>query len=153
MGTLERNVELHGPRAGAAVGGDARLRRRQKDGDPALEGQTGRSQTYEVHATRALGDLSSRTEDGWEVRGYFQIEHPQFALEKGPAWLRIDPATGVLSGTPEAAGPAEVAVTVTIDQSVRTLDESALKWGNEKVLGVERQRVGSHTQKFVVRIE
>lgn len=41
--------------------------------------------------------------------------YSKLAIVEGPAWLKIDPATGMLSGTPAAAGKVDVAVTVTID--------------------------------------
>ena len=40
----------------------------------------------------------------------------------------------MLSGTPDAKGKVQVAITATIDRQVRKLDEKALVWGNEKVL-------------------
>ena len=86
------------------------------------------------------------------MSGYFDIEKPKFAIEQGPAWLKIDAATGVLSGTPDAAGKVEVAVTATIDREVRKLDERALAWGNEKVLSTATERVGVATQRFLVEV-
>ena len=88
-----------------------------------------------------------------QVSGYFDIEKPKFALDQGPAWLKIDEATGVLSGTPDAAGKVQVAVTATIDRQVRKLDEKALVWGNEKVLATTTERVGTATQKFVIDVQ
>jgi hypothetical protein len=35
---------------------------------------------------------------------------------------------------------------------VRKLDEAVLRWGNEKVLSVETQRVGTATQTFSIDI-
>jgi hypothetical protein len=64
----------------------------------------------------------------------------------------VDEATGVLSGTPDVPGETEVAVIVTIDRQVRKLDEAILRWGNEKVLSTETERVGTATQKFVINI-
>ena len=48
-----------------------------------------------------------------QVSGYFDIEKPKFALDQGPAWLKIDEATGVLYGIPDATGKVQVAVTAT----------------------------------------
>ena len=39
-----------------------------------------------------------------------------------------------------------------IDRQVRKLDEATLRWGNEKVLSVNTERVGATTQKFVIDI-
>jgi len=58
----------------------------------------------------------------------------------------------MLSGTPDGPGRAEVAVTVTIDRQVRKLDEAVLRWGNEKVLSVDTERVGVATQKFIIDV-
>ena len=44
----------------------------------------------------------------WGVSGYFDLEKPRFALDQGPGWLKIDEATGVLSGTPDAISKVEV---------------------------------------------
>ena len=77
---------------------------------------------------------------------------PSLAPDQGPAWLKIDQATGVLHGTPNAPGKVEVAVTAAIDRKVRRLDEKALAWGNEKVLATSMERVGTTTQKFVIDV-
>jgi hypothetical protein len=89
---------------------------------------------------------------GEQVSGYFDIESPRFALRQGPPWLTIDGATGVLSGTPDAAGQVDVEVAVTIDREVRRLDEKVLAWGNEKVLSTSAQRVGQATQRFAIDV-
>jgi hypothetical protein len=112
----------------------------------------GQEYRYEVRANRSLGDLTSRMQGDTQVNGYFDIEKPVFALALAPAWLRIDGATGVLSGTPDVAGNAEVVLTVTIDREVRTLDEKALVWGQEKVLGSATQRVGATAQTFTIEV-
>jgi len=120
---------------------------------PVVAAKVGAEYRYQVCATRSLGDLSARMKDNQQVSGYFDIEKPMFALEQGPAWLKIDEATGVLSGTPDAAGKVQVAVTVTIDREVRKLDEKVLAWGNEKVLSTATERVGAATQKFVIDVQ
>ncbi len=119
---------------------------------PVVEAKVGAPYSYQVRANRSLGDLSSRMKGDQQISGYFDIEMPKFAVERGPAWLKIDEATGVLSGTPDAAGKAEVAVTATIDREARKLDEAALKWGREKVLSVTTERVGRATQEFVIEV-
>jgi hypothetical protein len=119
---------------------------------PVTTGKVGQEYRYEVCANRSLGDLTARMMGGNQRSGYFDIEKPQFAMTRGPAWLEIDGATGVLSGAPDAAGRYEVEVTVTIDQKVRKLDESKLIWGNERVLSETTQRVGASTQKFVIDV-
>ena len=76
-----------------------------------------------------------------------------YSLEAGaPAGASIDPATGLLSGTPDAAGKVDVAVTVTIDQEVRKLDDGTLGWGNEKVVSTSTERLGSATRRFSIEV-
>ena len=101
---------------------------------------------------RSLGDLSARMKDGQQVNGYFDVEQPRFALSHGPAWLKIDAATGLLSGVPDAPGKPEVTLTAAIDRQVRKLDEAALRWGNEKVLSVGNEQIGAATQTFVIDV-
>jgi hypothetical protein len=119
---------------------------------PVTTAQAGADYRYQVLANRSLGDLSARMIDGRQVSGYFDVEKPRFTLARGPAWLRIDEATGLLSGTPKASGQADVAVTVTIDRPVRTLDEAVLRWGNEKILAVDTERIGTTTQEFIIDV-
>ena len=120
---------------------------------PATAAKVGAGYRYQACANRSLGDLSARMKGNEQVSGYFDIEKPRFTLEKGPAWLKIDEASGVLSGTPDAAGKVQVAVTVTIDREVRKLDERTLSWGNEKVLSTTTERVGAATQRFVIDVQ
>ena len=119
---------------------------------PVVTARVGADYRYPVLANRSLGDLSSRMADGQQTSGYFDIEKPRFTLTQGPGWLRIDEATGVLSGTPDVPGKADVIVTVTIDRQARKLDEAVLRWGNEKVLSVDAERIGVTTQKFVIDV-
>jgi hypothetical protein len=120
---------------------------------PVVTAQVGAEYRYQVRANRSLGDLSSRMMNGQQTSGYFDIEKPRFALAQGPTWLKMDEATGVLSGTPDVPGREEVTVTVTIDRQVRRLDEAILRWGNEKVLSVDTERVGAATQKFIIEVK
>jgi hypothetical protein len=120
---------------------------------PVLTAQLGSPYRYTVRVNRSLGDLSARMKDSQQVNGYFDIEKPRFALEQGPAWLRIDEQTGVLSGTPDALGRGKVVVAARLEREVRTLDEKVLVWGNEKVLSTNLERVGSATQTFVLTVE
>ncbi len=119
---------------------------------PVVTARVGAEYRYQVLANRSLGDLSSRMEGDRQTSGYFDIEKPRFTLAQGPAWLKIDEATGALSGMPDVPGRAEVTVTVTIDRQTRKLDEAILRWGNEKVLSVDTERVGAATQKFAIDV-
>jgi hypothetical protein len=118
---------------------------------PVVTAGVGTEYRYQMRSNRSLGDLSSRMVDGRQISGYFDIEKPRFTLVNGPAWLRIDEATGMLSGIPDVPGSNDVTVTVTIDRQVRRLDEAILRWGGEKVLSIEAVNVGTSTQKFVVK--
>jgi hypothetical protein len=119
---------------------------------PVMTAQVSTEYRYLVCANRSVGDLCSRMTGDQQTSGYFDIEKPRFSLAQGPAWLRIDEATGMLSGTPDAPGREEVTITVTIDRQVRKLDEAILRWGNEKVLSVDTERVGVATQKFIIEV-
>jgi hypothetical protein len=119
---------------------------------PATTAQVGEQYRYQVGAVRSIGDLREHLVGGNYVGSYWDVEHPAYALEKGPAWLRIDAATGLLSGTPDAAGEAEVAVTVTTDRQVRNLDPGSAGWGVEKVVSTGTERVGSDTQRFTIDV-
>ncbi len=120
---------------------------------PQVTAKVGAEYRYPVCANRSLGDLSARMKGNEQVSGYFDIETPKFAITQGPAWLKIDQATGVLSGTPDAKGKVNVTVTATIDRQVRKLDEKALTWGNEKVLATTTASVGSANHSFVIDVQ
>ena len=59
---------------------------------------------YPVAAIRSLGDLRTRVIDGKETMGFWDIERLRFEIQRGPEWLTIDGATGLLSGTPDRSG-------------------------------------------------
>jgi hypothetical protein len=71
---------------------------------------------YRLSAIRSLGDLRTRVVGGKETMNYWEIEVPRFALPQGPAWLKIDEGTGLLSGIPDGPGKVSVIVTATIDR-------------------------------------
>ena len=119
---------------------------------PVTAAKSGSAFKYQVAVNRSLGDLKLRTIGGHDTAAYWEIEKPKFALQKAPAWLKIDEATGILSGTPDAAGSAEVAESVTLDREIRKLDEGQLKWGNEKVISTTAERVGAQTQTFTIEV-
>ena len=116
--------------------------------------RTGEPYHYQLRANRSWGDLTARQvpAGGNVVTSFWSIEKPKFAIVKGPRWLLIDQATGILSGTPDAPGKVEIVVTATIDREVRKLDDAILKWGNEKVISNTIERVGSGTQEFMIEV-
>jgi len=119
---------------------------------PATTARAGEAYRYQVGVVRSIGDLRDRLARGDYAAGYWDVEHPACALEKGPAWLKLDAATGLLSGTPDAAGQAEVVVTVTTDREVRNLDPASAGWGAEKVVSTSTERGGRDTQRFTINV-
>jgi hypothetical protein len=87
-----------------------------------------------------------------ETMSYWDIETPRFALQQGPAWLKIDENTGLLSGIPDGPGKVPVIVTATIDGEVRVLDPRMLSWGIEKIVSTGTKRIGPATQKFTIQV-
>ena len=115
----------------------------------ATKGVTYRSP---VAAIRSMGDLRTRVVNGKETMKFWDVERLRFEVRRGPRWLAIDGETGLLSGTPDQSGRAEVVVSVTLDRDARRLDGEALKWGIEKVLSSGRETVGGATQSFVIEV-
>jgi len=120
---------------------------------PPLTAKVGQQYKYTASVNRSLGHLTARMQGANQVSGYFDIEKPTFTLTQGPAWLKIDEATGVLSGTPLAPGKVEVVVTAAINRNLRKLDESKLVWGQEKIVSEDMERVGEATQKFIIDVQ
>jgi hypothetical protein len=116
---------------------------------PVVQAKVGAEYRGQVSANRSLGDLRLHSP---ETPNFWDVEKPKYVMEQAPSWLKLDVATGTLSGIPDAAGKFEVAITATIDHQVRKLDENVLGWGNEKVLSTSRERVGSATQRFVIEV-
>jgi hypothetical protein len=119
---------------------------------PADAAKVGTEFRYQVSAVRSLGDLRLRIVEGKEVASFWDIEKPRFVLVQAPSWLRIDENTGVLHGAPDTVGKVDVVVTVTLERSVRRLDEARLSWGQELVKEVVLDKVGSATQRFQITI-
>jgi hypothetical protein len=119
---------------------------------PVTAAKVGSEYRYVASATRSLGDLRTRVVAGKETMNYWDVEYPRFALRQGPAWLRIDERTGVISGIPGSPGKVVIIVTATMDRELRRLDERALSWGLEKTLSTSTKRVGTATQVFTLEI-
>jgi hypothetical protein len=119
---------------------------------PVTNAKVGSEYRYPLSAIRSLGDLRMRLVDGKETTNYWDMEVPRFALQKGPAWLKMDAETGLLSGVPDGPGKVEVAVTATIEREVRKLDARQLSWGQEKIVSTDTHRVGVATQKFTIAV-
>jgi hypothetical protein len=121
-------------------------------GAPVTGARKGMAYRYPVAAIRSLGDLRTRVVEGKETMGFWDIERLRFAIERGPRWLAIDAATGLLSGTPDRTGPTEVVVAATLERDARRLDEEALKWGIEKVISTGTETAGRATQSFIIEV-
>src|SRR5262249_40478700 len=101
---------------------------------------------------RSLGDLRSYQAGQKSVSRFWEVETPHFALVQGPSWLRLDEKTGAITGTPDAEGAADVMVKVTLERTVRKLDDSRLSWGHELVKEVGTDAVGSVTHRFRITV-
>jgi hypothetical protein len=120
--------------------------------EPPLAARVGGDYQYQPQANRSLGDLKAREVDGREVRAFFEMESPKYTIVTGPEWLKLDPATGMLSGRPVAAGKYEVSILATIEREQRKVDESALVWGNYKVLGTAIEKLAGTPQRFTIDV-
>jgi hypothetical protein len=125
---------------------------------PFLHGQlaetarVGAEYRGQVATIRSLGDLRLRTVEGKETVSFWDVEKPRFVLTRGPSWLRLEENTGVLSGVPDTAGTVDVVITITLERSVRRLDEERLSWGHEHVLEVVNETVGSAKQRLRITV-
>ncbi|MCZ7646289.1 MAG: hypothetical protein M5U26_13565 [Planctomycetota bacterium] len=119
-------------------------------GAPPAKAKLGQAYSFQAGAIRSIGDLRSR---GGVGLGFHDIESPAFALEKAPAWLKVDPKTGLLSGTPDAAGSFDVTLAAALDKEVLKFDVSALSWGNDKVAGKSVERLGEDKLSFAIQVE
>ena len=119
---------------------------------PVVRAKVGVPYRYRLDSIRALGDL--RTARGQRQGNHELLGHRCAALRPGavPAWLEIDPATGLLTGTPGQPGRFKVIVTATLDREIRNVDVSLLSWGVEKELSTSKRRVGVDQQEFTIDV-
>jgi len=80
---------------------------------PVTLATVGRTYRYRMDTIRAIGDLQSRYIE--PQKAYWEKEEYTFTLGAGPAWLELDEASGLLTGTPrvEDVGDQPVVVRVT----------------------------------------
>ncbi len=96
--------------------------------EPARDARVGIAWRYEAKTVASIGDLRCRTIGGESYNAAFwDAEKPRFALAKGPPWLKIDPATGVLEGTPPEPGEHPVRVSVEIPGAGTDAQEFTLR--------------------------
>ncbi len=119
---------------------------------PVIQAKVGEPYRYQLAAIRSLGDLTSRVVGGKETMSFWDIERPQFAIDRGPKWLKVDKETGLLSGTPDRSGKIDVVVRAALERDVRRLDAEALKWGVEKVIATRTEKIGIATQRFTIDV-
>ncbi len=119
---------------------------------PVTRARKGSEYRYPVAAIRSLGDLRTRVVNGKEIMNFWDVERLRFRIQRGPAWLSIDEATGLLSGTPDRAGKSEVVITTNLEEEQQRLDEEALKWGIQKVVSTATVTVGSAIQSLEIEV-
>ncbi len=74
--------------------------------------QAGERYEYQPAAIRSLGDLQYR--DRENPPAFYEREEHRWHIERGPAWLTIDEATGALTGTPPATDVGAHAITIAV---------------------------------------
>ncbi len=119
---------------------------------PVTLATKGAAYRYPLLAIRSLGDLRTRVVNGKETMSFWDVERLRFTIERGPRWLSIDPASGLLSGTPDQSGTTEVVVSATLEHEARKLDAAALGWGIEKVVSAGKESLGTTTQRFNIAV-
>lgn len=75
---------------------------------PDPDARVGEPWEYDAECIESIGDLQSRYVD--PGKAYFEQEAYRWELVEGPDWLALNASTGMLSGTPDAAGDVRVAL-------------------------------------------
>jgi hypothetical protein len=141
---------------------------------PVAAARVGQPWRYQAATIKSLGDLGYRTvtreqvPEFWPVEErleilngppwnlqvvkFWDVQQPRYFLLEGPAWLRIDEATGLVSGLPDSAGRFRVAVAAELLRNVEQLDLDALQWGSRRVTGVTLEKMGPAVQRFVLEV-
>ncbi len=141
---------------------------------PVATARVGEEYRCQVATIRSLGDAGLRdvtveqVPDFWpaeereailhghswhrQVVSFWDIEHPRYALREAPAWVTLDPATGVLHGTPDAPGKVRVVVTTILRREAEEMDLERLVWGHRVVTGSTMEEMGPATQEFVIEV-
>jgi hypothetical protein len=120
---------------------------------PPEKAKVGVSFKYAILANRSIGDLKLRQVNGRDTAKYWDVEKFKFAVVKAPEWLKLDPDTGVLQGTPTAAGAVEVEVSLVLEREARKMDPGTLAWGNEKVISTGTEKSGAAAHRFTIAVE
>jgi len=106
---------------------------------PVQEVRAGQAYRYEVKTIRSIGDLTSRDLPPAEhyQSAFWDADVPKFSLvtelsrcgTSDAGWLRFDPRSGVLSGTPRAedAGEYQINIMAEIDGAGQDLQSFSLR--------------------------
>jgi hypothetical protein len=98
---------------------------------PQTPAKVGRTYTYQPGVIRSLGDLRCRRSPSSSYNAAFwDREEPVFKAIQLPPGVMLDPETGTISGTPQAAGDFEIIFevslgsdrSVTVEQPIRVKD-------------------------------
>lgn len=100
--------------------------------------RAGQRFTCKLGVIASIGDLKCK--EGYKA-AFWDREYLSFALVQAPQWLKIDPQTGELSGTPEAVGQA--ASLSDIEQAANSFDVT---------LRVANTKGGTTERKFVIEV-
>ena len=141
---------------------------------PVTAARVGEEYRYRIRTIRSLGDLSLRAVEReqvahfWDVReridleqraawfkevvNFWDVEEPGYVLEKGPEWLEIDAASGLLTGTPDLPGTVRVVVAATLRREVHELDPERLAWGRREVASISTEERGPVIQEFIIDV-
>lgn len=82
---------------------------------PLPGAKVGQLYEYRVLTLQSMGDLQHRPQKPgsafWEKEGY------EFSITEGPAWLTINPKTGLISGIPSKYDPGKTNITITVNRT------------------------------------
>jgi hypothetical protein len=125
--------------------------------EPSPAAKRGEPYRSRVSVVRSLGDLRLQWIDDRETAGFWDVESPRYAMQKGPSWLRIDERTGELAGVPDAAGTAEVVVSATLERTIRKLRDGDPKpwnlgWGKDQTRDIVTEPAGRTVRTFRITI-
>lgn len=120
---------------------------------PLTNALAGQPYRYQVQTIRSLGDLTRR-DDARPKPGakFWKLEPLKFALTQKPAWMTINPDTGLVTGTSDGTG-GPVTVSVTLIREHRVVhDKDNITWGNEHEQSRTYEDIGPAIQQFVVNV-
>ena len=85
-----------------------------------------------------------------ETPSSWDLHRLVFRILRGPEWLSIDEATGLMSGRAARVGKAEVVITATLEEEQHRLDEETPKRGIEEGVFSGTVAVGNGIQHHVI---